>query len=67
MKKGWQCPVCKAVMGPQVKVCVNCQGDDWAIKGTYVPPIKMLYGVPFPQKDWNEYKTTAYATPFPSL
>jgi hypothetical protein len=27
MLQGWECPKCKAVMGPAEKVCVNCKGS----------------------------------------
>ena len=26
IEQGWQCPVCKAVMSPKERVCVNCRG-----------------------------------------
>jgi hypothetical protein len=25
-KKGWQCPICTAVMNPKENICVNCKG-----------------------------------------
>jgi len=27
VEKGWQCPVCGAVMSPRERVCVNCTGN----------------------------------------
>ena len=27
VEKGWQCPVCGAVMSPRERVCVNCKGN----------------------------------------
>jgi uncharacterized OB-fold protein len=29
--RGWQCPVCMAVMNPEQKVCVNCDGSEFII------------------------------------
>lgn len=26
IEQGWQCPVCKAVMSPRERMCVNCRG-----------------------------------------
>lgn len=27
IEQGWQCPVCKAVMSPKERMCVNCRGS----------------------------------------
>ena len=27
VEKGWQCPVCGAVMSPRESVCINCKGN----------------------------------------
>lgn len=26
IEQGWQCPVCKAVMSPKERMCINCRG-----------------------------------------
>ena len=26
IEQGWQCPVCKAVMSPRERMCINCRG-----------------------------------------
>lgn len=47
VEQGWQCPVCKAVMSPKEKVCINCRG------------IVLLSGSNFPETsqyvDVNEF------------
>ena len=26
IEQGWQCPICKAVMSPRERMCINCTG-----------------------------------------
>ncbi|WP_300924587.1 hypothetical protein [uncultured Clostridium sp.] len=35
IEQGWQCPICKAVMSPKEKVCINCKGKDKEVAVTY--------------------------------
>lgn len=35
IEQGWQCPICKAVMSPKERVCVNCKGKDKDVAVTW--------------------------------
>lgn len=38
VERGWQCPICGAVMSLRERVCVNCRGNKQAqIIGTTTP------------------------------
>lgn len=37
IEQGWQCPVCKAVMSPKERMCVNCTGINLYGKVTTFP------------------------------
>ena len=37
IEQGWQCPLCKAVMSPRERVCVNCKGN--CVKAAYDIPV----------------------------
>lgn len=37
--KGWQCPVCGAVMAPNERQCINCTGHYIIVPGVGTPVI----------------------------
>lgn len=45
IEQGWQCPVCKAVMSPRERMCVNCRGMNLYGKVTTFPETEIYYDV----------------------
>ena len=43
IEQGWQCPVCKAVMSPKERMCVNCNGINLYGKVTTFPETVKIY------------------------
>ena len=45
IEQGWQCPICKAVMSPRERACVNCRGINLYGKVTTFPEISQYVDV----------------------
>ena len=45
IEQGWRCPVCKAVMSPRERMCINCRGINLYGKVTTFPETEIYYDI----------------------